>query len=181
VHTEKLADRLQQLAPRNPDCLRLRAEHLEAVGRVRKAIQLAEQAHEIDPLDPLAAFERGRALHLGGRNLEARRILEGALVCWPDPHNAAAYLIMVCVHARDWRNVDALLAPERLAKFPLRGAHPRCPTHDPAAPNFAANRNCPMSASSVRSIRLRAASMGKRRDCGESSRITDTKPCMSRS
>jgi len=59
-------------------------------------------------------------LYLGGRYAQARQILEGTLARWPDNHRAANNLITVCVHTRDWARGDGLLAPERLAQFPLR-------------------------------------------------------------
>ena len=94
--------------------------HLQSVGRTREAIEFAQRAYEIDPLNPFVSNMRGRNLDQGGRYAEARQILEGTLARWPDNHLAAINLIIVCIHTRDWARVDALLAPERLAQFPLR-------------------------------------------------------------
>jgi adenylate cyclase len=94
--------------------------HLQSVGRIREAIELAQRAYELDPLDPDVADWRGFTLYVGGRHAEARQIFEDALARWPDNQLAAMNLITVCVHTQDWARVDGLLAPERLAQFPLR-------------------------------------------------------------
>jgi tetratricopeptide (TPR) repeat protein len=94
--------------------------HLVSVGRIRAAIELAQRAYEIDPLNPRVSNNCGLYLSAGGRHAEARQILEAALARWPDNHHTAINLIDVCVHTQDWARVDALLAPQRLAQFPLR-------------------------------------------------------------
>ena len=97
-----------------------RALHFLSVGRIRAAIELAQRAYENDPLNPRVSNNYGRYLDSGGRHAEARQILESALAHWPDSHYIAINLIELCVHTQDWARVDALLAPERLAQFPLR-------------------------------------------------------------
>ncbi len=98
----------------------LRSPHLLNVGRMREAIEVAQHAYAMDPLDHAAANWRGLTLLWGGRYAEARWSLEGTLARWAGSQFAASNLNAVYVETQDWGAVDALLAPERLAQFPLR-------------------------------------------------------------
>ena len=77
-----------------------------------------------DPVDPAVTNWLGLMLLAGGRSAEARRTYENAHARWPDSHFVAAGLIFACVRCHDWSAVDALLAPARLAQFPLREFEP---------------------------------------------------------
>jgi len=97
-----------------------RAFHFASIGRIEEAIEVDQRAYEIDPLNPWVLNDLGMTLCYGGRYARARRILEETLERWPDNPATSINLVQVCVHTKDWARVDALLAPERLAKFPLR-------------------------------------------------------------
>ena len=92
---------------------------LVAVGRVREATTVSERRIERDSLNAAMLHTRGLCLWLGGRFAEARQSFNGVLDQWPDYIYSAFDLIMLAAFAEDWATVDALLAPERLAKFPL--------------------------------------------------------------
>jgi adenylate cyclase len=110
LESERLLERMEAVAPRSPDVLIRRADHLLYVGRVRDAIDTSLEALEIDPLDPLVANDHARMLSEGGRFTEARRRFEDLLSRWPDHQGAAVNLVMLCVRVQDWTTVDALLA-----------------------------------------------------------------------
>jgi hypothetical protein len=90
------------------------------VGRIRDGITVAQQAEDLNALDPHIANCVGQSLFFGGRFAEARRSLEATLKQWPDMHYSAFNLILLSTLTGDWATVDAMLAPSRLAKFPLR-------------------------------------------------------------
>jgi tetratricopeptide (TPR) repeat protein len=117
---DALINRIEQHASRQSRSVYLRSAHLCNVGRVRAAIEVAQRAYEMDPVDPAVSNWLGLMLFGGGRYAEARRCFESALTRWPDSHYLAANLILVCVQTQDWATFAALLAPERLAQFPLR-------------------------------------------------------------
>ena len=96
------------------------ARHLVTLGRMRDAVEATQSAYEADPLDPYVGNLRGRNLSYAGRHIEARSILRNLLASWPDHHYLAINLLIVCIHLQDWETVDELLAPERLARYPLR-------------------------------------------------------------
>ncbi len=117
---EALVKRMAENAPHDAMSLYYRSLFLESVGRIREAIEIAQRAYDLDPLNIHTANFRGQTLYYGGRYAEARSSLENTLARWPDCHATAANLVTVCAHMQDWAAVDALLAPERLARFPLR-------------------------------------------------------------
>ena len=80
---------------------------------------------DLDPLNDWAQPTLlGATLAAGGRHTEARRILEDAVGRRPDNAWAAATLILECAYARDWTTVNALMAPDRLERHPLRQFEP---------------------------------------------------------
>ncbi len=117
---ERLIEAMEGRGSRHPRSVYLHSAHLSNVGRIRAAIGQAQLAQEMDPVDPAVANWRGLMLYAGGRYGEARKYLESALARWPDSHYLAVNLTLVCVQTKDWTTIDALLAPERLAQFPLR-------------------------------------------------------------
>ena len=70
-------------------------------------------------MNPVATTARADMLCAGGRYAEARLAFEDILSQWPDNQRAVGQLLLVCVHMHDWATVDALLAPDRLARYPL--------------------------------------------------------------
>jgi len=120
VDCESLVNRMEKQAPGHLRSARVRSEHLQYVGRIREAIEAAQRAYEMDPLDPVVANWFGTTLLWGGRYAEARRVLESTLARWPDNQNTTINLNTLYVQTRDWAAVDALLASARLAQFPLR-------------------------------------------------------------
>ena len=124
---DALSNREEKNAPNDRSGLRMRGfdlemrgHYLESVGRIREATEVAQSAFEVDPLNPRVANRLASTLIDGGRFEEARQILEATLARWPDNYLAATNLTMLSVHTQDWATVDTLLAPKRLAQFPLR-------------------------------------------------------------
>ena len=158
-----MVDSTVKNAPHSSWCHVCRAIHLETVGRIREAIEVAHRAYEMDPLNLDVANLRGQSLYFGGRYAEARPSLENTLARWPESRATASNLIVVCVHTQDWAAVDSLLAPERLARFPLRGTKTA----------FVMHRSCEIP------HRSRVADPSRRRRGGSRSPVTQTSPNLS--
>lgn len=106
--------------PNSGESRSVAAFFLETVGRNREAVEMAHAARELDPKSPFAQFETGLSLWRAGRFVEGRATLEEVLQVSPDNHHVAALLILACAHQEDWAAVDALRAPARLQRSPLR-------------------------------------------------------------
>ncbi len=102
------------------DFLTSRAYFLEGVGRSNDAVEQAERAALLDPLNPFAVGLHSQALWFAGRYEEARSALDQVRQKWPDSHHSVAVLIQACVHLQDWAMVDHLIQARRLAIYPLR-------------------------------------------------------------
>jgi len=120
VEAEAAIDRLTQNAGPAGYWLYYAALHLQSVGRMREALEISRRSYELDALNPFVANGLGLGLWYGGHTNEARASFEDTLARWPDMHATANNLIMLCADTNDWSMVDALLAPARLAKHPLR-------------------------------------------------------------
>jgi len=96
------------------------ATHYMSVGRMRDAVAIARRGFELDALNPLASHLLGFCLWYAGQNTEAKRRTESSLARSPDNHFSAINLVLMAAEAHDWATVDALMAPARLAKHPLR-------------------------------------------------------------
>ncbi|MFM9864367.1 MAG: adenylate/guanylate cyclase domain-containing protein [Micropepsaceae bacterium] len=116
-------DAIQAHLTRWPDRAESRglfALHLETVGRNRQAAEAALAARGLDPKSEFAEFMTGLSLWRAGRFAEGRGVLEEAVQTNPDNQHAAVVLALAYAHQNDWSAVDALIAPARLARFPLR-------------------------------------------------------------
>lgn len=96
------------------------ATHYMSVGRMRDAVAVARRGFELDALNPLASHLLGFCLWYDGQTAEAKRRTESALARAPDNHFSTINLILMAADAHDWEATAQLLAPERLAKYPLR-------------------------------------------------------------
>jgi hypothetical protein len=94
--------------------------HLQGVGRTREAVDLCERAYELNAFDPIVANFWGQCLFVVGEYEEARKRLEHTHALFPDVQGIAMFLMMLLAHQKDWKAVEALIEPARLAKFPLR-------------------------------------------------------------
>lgn len=92
----------------------------ESVGRMRDALARSRRGAELDALNAYASHMLGKTLWFSGHIAQARAQFEDNLARWPDLKPSANNLIMLCAELEDWNAVDSLLAPERLAKFPLQ-------------------------------------------------------------
>ena len=95
-----------------------------SVGRIRDAIAAAEQGIELDALNQFSCHLMAWSLWFEGRRAEAQAEFESTLERWPDNPYSAINLIMLGAEAGDWTSVDALMAPERLERYPLRHIEP---------------------------------------------------------
>jgi TolB-like protein len=93
---------------------------LEGVGRMREAVTFARRGYELDPRSENTSALCGMSLWRSGRFAEGRAAMEAHIETWPDSSDTAALLILACAHQQDWAAVDALITPQRLAKYPLR-------------------------------------------------------------
>jgi TolB-like protein len=96
------------------------AYFLEGVGRMREAVTSARRGYELDPKNENTSALYGQSLWRSGRFAEGRAAMAAHIDAWPDSSDTAATLILACAHQQDWAAVDALTAPQRLAKYPLR-------------------------------------------------------------
>ena len=120
IEAEAIVDRLSTNAGGAGYWLAYIALHLQSVGRVREALEITRRSYELDALNPFVANGMGVGLWYAGLAAEARASFENTLARWPDAPAPANNLIMLCADLGDWDAVDALLAPARLAKHPLR-------------------------------------------------------------
>jgi tetratricopeptide (TPR) repeat protein len=109
--------------PGNP-AWSIQTTFLAQVGRFTDALECARQGHMRDRADHGAGNIYGWILVRAGKFREARPLLEEVLARWPDAYYAAVNLILACAFEEDWKTLDLLIAPERLAKFPLRELTP---------------------------------------------------------
>jgi TolB-like protein len=115
-YVEPLLARFRHFGPLHGQFVSFR---LLSVGRLREAHPSARAAHELDPLNPRAAYTHGLCTYYLGRYAEARAQFEEVLRRWPDHTATALYLIRIGLHTADWPLVDALMDPERLKQYPL--------------------------------------------------------------
>jgi TolB-like protein len=120
VKAAEVVDRIMRDAPSDAYALITGAVQLQGVGRMREAVELCERAYELNALDPIVANFWGQCVMVAGRYAEARERLESAHAQFPEVQGIAMLLMLLCAYQRDWPAVDALTAPARLAKFPLR-------------------------------------------------------------
>jgi TolB-like protein len=92
----------------------------ESVGRMRESLARSRRGFELDALNAYSCHMLGKTLWFNGQFAQARAQFQDNLARWPDLKVSANNLIMLCADLGDWNAVDALLAPERLAKFPLQ-------------------------------------------------------------
>jgi TolB-like protein len=112
--------RLERSGQNSPDALAMISFFLEMVGRNTEAAKWSGRGVALDPLCLLANATYTQALWRSGQFdqgiIELKRIVE----LWPDNHNNVAALVLACGHAGDWAEVDRLLDPARLERYPLR-------------------------------------------------------------
>jgi hypothetical protein len=94
--------------------------HRISVGRLHEGLDVARGLLELNPLDPNANHIHGYSQWFAGRYRDAEATLSAALERWPNNQQTACDLVLMAAWRGDWASVDALLAPERLARFPLR-------------------------------------------------------------
>lgn len=125
-YAAKRASMLRMLAatPNASDAHALAAGHCMFTGQMRRSLQHARAAKALNPRDWAAGIIYASALFIGGSPEEAFDALEAHLADWPDDNLAAAELLVVCAVLERWDRLDALIAPERLARYPLREHQP---------------------------------------------------------
>jgi hypothetical protein len=96
------------------------AYFLEGVGRMREAVTFSRRGYELDPKNENTSAIYGQSVWRSGRFAEGRAAMEAHMDTWPDSSDTAATLILACAHQQDWTAVDALITPQRLARYPLR-------------------------------------------------------------
>lgn len=93
---------------------------LEGVGRMREAVEFARRSRELDPKNPISNSLYGQSLWRAGRFAEGIAAMEAHAQIWPDDHHNAAVRILAYAHQKDWAQVDAMLDPQHLGRYPLR-------------------------------------------------------------
>lgn len=107
-----LLDRGLQVEPMNPTLLRARGQLRGRLGYAAAALVDLEQAHALDPLDPLIAVNRIWVLELAGRPQEARVALAAALARWPSQQNVWSSAKLFAAMDRDISRLRAMLGPD---------------------------------------------------------------------
>ena len=117
---EAMLNRATEASRASVDFLTTRAYFLECTGRSAAAVEVAESAAQLDPLNPFAMGLYGQALWFAGQWDRALAAMEHVRNKWPDSHHSVAVQIQAHVHRQDWAAVARLTDPARLALYPLR-------------------------------------------------------------
>lgn len=120
AEADRAVERIMRDTPSDAYGLITGAVHLQDVGRAREAVELCERAYELNAFDPIVANFWGQCLFVVGEYGEALKRLEHTHALFPDVQGVAMFLMMLFAHRKDWKAVEALIEPARLAKFPLR-------------------------------------------------------------
>ena len=113
-------ERLKQIGENSPDALGWISQYLEQVGRTKETVEWAARGVALDPLNFLANCHHAFALWRSGEYEKGCAELARVADIWPDDHHILAQLILAQAHARNWAEVDRLIDPARLARYPLR-------------------------------------------------------------
>jgi hypothetical protein len=88
-------------------------------------VHQARLARDLDPQEPMCNWMLGVTLFTAGQLDEAIEVLSAGSKLAPDNHYIAGTLIQANAAAGNWAEVERLLDPGRLEKFPLRDMAPR--------------------------------------------------------
>ncbi len=113
-------ERLAQIGQNSPDALARICFYFEQVGRTKEAVKMAAGALALDPLSPLANAVHAQSLWRSGEYEQGCAELARVADIWPDNQHVLGVLIGAQAHARNWKEVDRLIDPARLARYPLR-------------------------------------------------------------
>lgn len=105
--------------PEDPRLLYENANLLNNVGRYRAACLVREELHRRDPLHAIFMNHYALALETVGRADDAMELYRRAARRWPTSPLAHFNLAHRSALRGEWETVDRLLAPERLAAFPI--------------------------------------------------------------
>jgi hypothetical protein len=117
---EKAAQRISEKGHASAWALSTLTYHLEVVGRNREAADTARRAHDLDPKNFIVSALHGQSMWRSGRYAEGIAAMETHALTWPDDHHTASLRAVAYAHQGNWGQVDAMLDPQRLGKFPLR-------------------------------------------------------------
>lgn len=113
-------ERLKQIGQNSPDALGIISYYLEQLGRAREAVEIAARGVTLDPLNFPSHSIYAFALWRSGEFERGCAELAHVVDRWPDSHDSLAALILALAHAGNWAEVDRLIDPARLARYPLR-------------------------------------------------------------
>ncbi|MEP3466898.1 MAG: hypothetical protein ABJN65_12820, partial [Parasphingorhabdus sp.] len=120
LEQQRLIDRLAETSGHSGAARFLLSFHLLNVGRTAEAVRVAEESSKLLPdnidVDSILAIA---TLHRGEFK-RARLLFERMLERAPDNHHATHFLILACLQDEDWETANQLIAPDRLAQYPLR-------------------------------------------------------------
>jgi TolB-like protein len=117
---EKAAQRISEKGRGSAFALSILTYHLETVGRNREAADTARRAYDLDPRNAVVSSFHCQSIWRSGRFAKGIAAMETHAQTWPDDHHTAALRVAAYAHQGNWGEVDAMLDPQRLAKFPLR-------------------------------------------------------------
>jgi adenylate cyclase len=83
------------------------------VGRIREALGYAEQAHDLDPMDPSVACQYVNMLDFLGRRHETRPLWDAFRTLWPDSELVAWNATASAALYGDWDRFDSLVGALR--------------------------------------------------------------------
>ncbi len=96
-----------------------RAIHLMDVGRVRAAQAELQRAQGMDPFQQMQIFYCAVDELANARLDNALELMREACDRWPHVPFLGAYAALWAAHAGDWAEVERVMAPARLAQFPM--------------------------------------------------------------
>ncbi|HVY02098.1 MAG TPA: winged helix-turn-helix domain-containing protein, partial [Caulobacterales bacterium] len=98
------------------DAMTALATHLTCVGRLREGLGVAQSAHALNPLHPMASFAYGEAL-ANVRQFDAMiRMHQATLRRWPGQTPALNRILSTAAGQERWDVVDELNSPEMFAR-----------------------------------------------------------------
>jgi TolB-like protein len=117
---EKIVQKLMETDPNSAMAQALLTYHLETVGRNREAANAGRQAHTLDPRNSFAGALHSQSLWRAGLFAEGIAAMAAHAEIFPDDHHTAAVRVLAYVRQGDRDQVDIMLDPGRLARYPLR-------------------------------------------------------------
>jgi TolB-like protein len=102
------------------DDLAIASYHLYNVGRMSQAYDYAFKANSFDPSSWAVSINYAISLWPKFGAKGAQEAMREHVAAWPQDQQGTGYLLLLSIMLEDWAEVDRLIEPKRLEKFPFR-------------------------------------------------------------